>query len=207
METALAFARPRHMPQSHFSLVRSALIGGLLAAVVIFVGTYLLGSISDREAIENLKEIRPTLRFTASGSMTATSTILALMLTLLSFTEQTDRRLKGYHYDRIWWIARFAAGIFIAALILLMSLNVPISNAREALAGFYNVVYYVMLVYTALIGGFMITIILLLYQSARDIIRIAHPDRQVVDLYQEEHKDTDQFKRERERMREPDDDD
>lgn len=194
------------MTQSHFSIIRSALIGGLLSAVVIFFGTKLLGDISDSEALENLKEIRPTLRFTANGSMTATATILALMLTLLSFSENADRRLSGYHYDRIWWIARFTASVFIAALVLLMVLNVPINNAEESLGDIYNIVYYTLLVYAALIGGFMITIILLLYQAARDIILLAHPNRKASRLYAEEE-DGDggiPSRRERERMRDPD---
>lgn len=192
------------MSNSHFSLLRSALAGGVLSAVVIFMGTYLLGSVSDYEALDNLQEIRPTLRFTASGSMTATATILALMLTLLSFSQQSERKLRGYHYNRIWWIARFAAIVFIAALILLMTLNVPITNAEETFAGFYDIVYYVLLVYTAVIGGLMISIILLLYQAARDIILIAHPDKVVTGLYirtEGEGESQELTKRERERMR------
>lgn len=194
------------MSTSHFSLLRSALAGGSLAASVIFLGTYLLGSVSDYEAIDNLQEIRPTLRFTASGSMTATATILALMLTLLSFTQQSDRKLLAYHYNRIWWIARFAAVVFIASLVLLMTLNVPITNATASFAGFYDVVYYVLLVYTALIGGLMISIILLLYQAARDIILIAHPEKVVTGLYMTPDGDEASgriTKRERERMRPP----
>lgn len=193
------------MTKSHFSVFKSALAGGILSAVVIFVGTQLLGTITDNEAIENLREIRPTLRFTASGSMTATATILALMLTLLSFSQKSERKLKGYHYDRIWWIARLAAIVFVSALILLMFLNVPINNAEETFSGFYNVVYYVMLIYSALIGGFMIAIILLLYQAARDIILIAHPDRQSVNLYIDAPDDDLLTKREREKLEVPDD--
>ncbi|NJB87489.1 magnesium-transporting ATPase (P-type) [Lewinella marina] len=189
------------MSSSHHSLLRSSLIGGALAAMIIFIGTYLLGTVTNYEAIENLQEVRPTLRFTASGMMTSTATILALMLTLLSFSQQSERKLKAYHYNRIGWIARFAAGIFIAALVLLMVLNVPISNAEETFAGFYNIIYYVLLSYTALMGGCMITIILLLYQAARDIILIAHPNRKVVGLYAEEDEDPDlPTKRERERL-------
>ncbi|MGB3800590.1 MAG: hypothetical protein WA952_12320 [Lewinella sp.] len=193
------------MSDSSLPLIKSAAVGGALSAIIIFFGTYLLGGISDAEAIDNLQEIRPTLRFTASGSLTATSTILALMLTLLSFSQQTDRKLKAYHYNRIWWIARFAAIVFIAALILLMTLNVPINNAEESLGGFYNVVYYVLLVYTAIIGGMLITIILLLYQAARDIILIAHPGKMVSSLYANEKDEEEEnlTKRERERMKEP----
>ena len=92
----------------------------------------------------------------------------------------------------------------IAALVLLMTLNVPINNAEETFAGFYNVVYYTMLVYAAVIGGFMITIILLLYQAARDIILIAHPNRQAEGLYVEKEAGIGMTKRERERMVDPD---
>ncbi len=195
------------MPESSLPLIKSSLIGGTVSAIVIFLGTYLLGNISDAEAIHNLQEIRPTLRFTASGSLTATATILALMLTLLSFSQQSDRQLKAYHYNRIWWIARFAAIVFIAALVLLMTLNVPISNAEETFAGVYNIVYYTLLVYTALIGGLLITIILLLYQAARDIILIAHPDRKVKSLYANPEADEENgdlpTRRERERMTVP----
>ena len=191
------------LKKSHFSVLRSALVGGLLSAAVIFVGTQLLGNISDSEAVANLQEIRPTLRFTASGTMTATATILALMLTLLSFSENADKKLRGYHYDRIWWIARFCAGIFIMALVLLMVLNVPINNAEESFGGRYNMVYYILLVYAALIGGFMITIILLLYQATRDIIVIAHPDRTASGIYLNEDDDDRLTKRARERMQDP----
>ena len=191
------------MQHSHFSVVRSALIGGLVSTAVIFFGTQLLGTVSEYEAIDNLREIRPTLRFTASGTMTATATILALMLTLLSFSENAERKLKGHHYDRIWWIARIAAGVFVAALILLMLLNVPINNAEETLGGFYEMVYYTLLVWAALIGGFMITIILLLYQAARDIILIAHPNRVARGLYVDDDDDGRLTKREREQMVDP----
>ena len=194
-----------HMTRSHFSVLKSALLGGLLAAAVIFLGTYLLGTVTDNEAIDNLQEIRPTLRFTASGTMTATATILALMLTLLSFSENADRKLKGYHYDRIWWIARLTAIVFVAALILLMFLNVPINNAEETFAGFYNIVYYGLLIYSALIGGFMITIILLLYQAARDIILIAHPNRTSEKLYVDTEGENIPTRREREKMVPPGD--
>ena len=191
------------MTKSHFSVLRSALAGGVLSTVVIILGTQLLGRISDAEAIDNLREIRPTLRFTASGTITATATILALMLTLLSFSQNADRKLRGYHYDRIWWIARFSAGVFLAALILLMVLNVPINNAEESFAGSYDIVYQVLIIYAALIGGFLTSIVLLLYQAARDIIIIAHPDRTASDIYLEESSSASLTKRERERMRDP----
>ena len=178
------------MPEPSGNLLKYSLIGGGLTTATIFAGTYLLGSISDAEAIANLREIRPTLRFTASGTMTATATIVALMLTLLSFSNQTEDRMKGWHYERIRWIARFSASTFIAALVLLMILNVPLGNAEESFNNLYDWVYYFLMGYAAILGGTMVTVILLLYEATKDIIIVMHPDTEADFLFVDTEADT-----------------
>ena len=180
------------MAEPSGNLLKYSLVGGSLTAATIFAGTYLLGGVSDAEAIDNLREIRPTLRFTASGTMTATATIVALMLTLLSFSKQTEDKMKGWHYERIRWIARFSAGTFIAALVLLMILNVPINNAEESFATVYNWVYYFMMAYAALLGGVMVTVILLLYEATQDIILVMHPNTDADFLFEGSDADSDE---------------
>ena len=172
------------MSTSQQPILKFALIGGVLSALILFAGTYLLGSLGDAEAIRNLREIRPTVRFTASGAMTATATILALMLTLLSFSSKVDQRIKAYHFERIHWIARLSAGTFIAALILLMVLNIPIENAEESFATIYDAIYYFIIAYVALLGGAITTVVLLLYNAVTDVINLAHPSRDSSYLYE-----------------------
>lgn len=174
------------MKKTERRLIRFSLIGGGVASVIMFMGTYLLGNITQGEAINNLQEIRPTLRFTASAAMTATATVLALMLTLLSFTSRTEHRLKTYHYERIRWIARFSAGTFIAAVVLLMFLNLPINNSEESFAGLYDSIYTFLIVYAALLGGAIITVVLLLYEAVMDIIILVHPSLDSGYLFREE---------------------
>lgn len=190
------------MRKSNFAIVGSALIGGFAAVLVIFFGVYILDGINDNEAVENLQEIRPTLRFTANAAMTSTATILALMLTLLSISRNADFKLRSDHYDRIWWIALFAVITFIVALLLLMFLNVPINTSEETLSGTYTIIYYSLISYVAVIGGLLITVVLLLYQATRAVIIILHPDRRSVELSREEIDDLPAPRRERERMEE-----
>jgi len=155
-----------------------AIYGGIIATLIIFMGSYLVGNLGSFEALANIKEIRPSLRFVCSAILTATSTILALLLTLLSFSGSTEKNIHVEHYMRIQWIARFASFTFAAAICLLLFLNLPIENADEKLADYYVALYYIFLSYGAIMGGLMISIVLMLYQAASEIILLVHPNKE-----------------------------
>lgn len=153
------------------------LYSGTLAAVIIFLGTYFTGKLGPAEAKVSIEEMKPSLRFICSSTLTATSTILALLLTLLSFSSSTERNIKAEHFDRVKWIARLSTIAFAGAIFLLMFLNLPLKNNDLQLDGFYQVTYYVLLSYGALLGGLMISVVLMLYRAAKAIILIYHPNR------------------------------
>ena len=67
-----------------------AIYGGMVAMIAIFLGGYLVGNLGKSEALANIKEMRPSLRFVCSAILTATSTILALLLTLLSVSGRME---------------------------------------------------------------------------------------------------------------------
>lgn len=161
---------------SELKLIR-AFYSGLVAAVFIFLGAYLTGTLGETEARVSIREMRPSLRFICSAVLTATSTILALLLTLISFSVETDRDLKSMHYKRIQWIARLCTFTFVAAVILLMSLSLPLDHSDVRFEAFYKTFFYLFLVYGALLGGAMISIVLMLYRAATAIILLFHPDR------------------------------
>ncbi|PHN07296.1 hypothetical protein [Flavilitoribacter nigricans] len=154
-----------------------ALVGGAIAAIMVFLGSFLVGRLGQSEAFVALKEMRPSLRFVSSAVLTATSTILALLLTLLSFSSNTDKDLKSDHYERIKWIARLCTIAFSAAIILLMCMTLPLNNSEEKLQTWYRTLYYFFIVYGALLGGIMISIVLMLYQAANAIILIFQPGK------------------------------
>lgn len=160
-----------------FILLKS-LLGGVISTAVIIAGSYAVGRLSNSEAIKSIQEMLPSLRFTCSAVLTATSTILALLLTLLSFTGNSEYKFKSVHYQRVQWIARFATAAFVAAITMLLLLNIPIEESEEKMNGWYDKIYYVLLVYGACLGGLMISIVIMLYQTASAIILIYHPDKE-----------------------------
>lgn len=158
--------------------LKRATVGGTIAAVVIGFGSYSVGTLEEVEAIKSIQEMRPSLRFTCSAILTATTTILTLILTLLSFTKKADEQFEGSHYNRVHWIARLSTIAFIAGIFLLLLLNLPMDASKEQISGWYNWLYYGFLGYGALLGGLMVTIVLMLYQTAASIIILFHPDKE-----------------------------
>lgn len=147
-----------------------AVIGGVLAAAVAFGGVYVLGSISGLRAIRLLEASLPTTRFLASAMMTASATILALMLTLLSLSYGTDFRMRDVHYRRVKLIARVDTVGFVLSTVFLLLLIIPMEETQNVPTGWYDSIYYGVLVSAAALGGLVITIVLMLYHTVRDVI-------------------------------------
>lgn len=154
-----------------------AIIGGLTSAALIFLGTFWVGTIGNWEALAIIKEICPALRFTCSAIVTATATILALILTLVSFSSSTEKPLAAQHYARIQWIARFCIFAFISSLLLLFVLNLPLENVSDEIKHWFKYIYYGIVIYDAVLGGVMVALILMLYQAAKELIIIVHPEK------------------------------
>ena len=104
--------------------LRSALIGGVMTAIIAFGGLATVGRISPFRAIALLEAIVPTIRFLSSATLTGGITMLALMLTLLSFTATHTEDFTDIHYDRIRQISTVDALLIILSMILLMVLLV-----------------------------------------------------------------------------------
>jgi hypothetical protein len=155
-----------------------------VAGGVALAGMLLVNVGSGSEARFLLEAMMPSVRFLCSAVMTASATILALMLTLISFSSAQERRLKRAHYDRVRQIAFVDTATFAAAIIFLLIISVPLAEAAEIPAGWYSVVYYVTVVYAAALGGALIAIVLMLYQAITDLIGVIHPD-EVSDLVED----------------------
>ncbi len=64
-------------------------MGGLLAAGIALVGQWFVGKVyNDSEALKLIEAMVPSSRAVGTSVVTASGTILALMLTMLSLTNQ-----------------------------------------------------------------------------------------------------------------------
>lgn len=146
------------------------MIGGVLATLVAFGGGHAVGSISGFEAVRLLEASLPTARFLASGVMAVAATILALMLTLLSLSYGTDFRLRTVHYRRIKMIALVDTVGFVVSTVFLLLLIIPLEQTENIDVGWYGEIYYAVLGISAVMGGLLITVVLMLYHTVRDVI-------------------------------------
>jgi hypothetical protein len=152
--------------------LRKALLGGALAALVSIAGSWAVGQLHGAEGLVLLEAMLPTTRFLCSAVMTATATILALMLTLLGLSTNASDQIHPAHFKRVKQIALIDTVAFAAATLFLLILNIPLEETENLTTGWYNAAYYGVLVFSSLLGGLLITAVLMLYDAVRDMIHI-----------------------------------
>jgi hypothetical protein len=104
--------------------------------------------------------------------MTASATTLALMLTLLSLSAGIDTKLELSHYRRIKQIALFDVIAFVGATVLLVTLIVPFGENISIPITWYTIIYYVVSIIAGVLGGMLVTVVIMLYTAVRDFIRV-----------------------------------
>lgn len=156
-----------------------AVAGGGLGLLVCAAGGFLVGRIEGIEALQLLESVSGSVRFLASGAMTACSTILALILTFLSIARGTvEERVDAVHYRRVKQIAGMCIGALIASLVLLMLLGFPVgeTDGPSDHAGTYKAVYYAVVGVFAVVAGLFVTIVLSLYNAIRNLVTLVAPE-------------------------------
>ncbi len=156
---------------------KRAFVGGGLAAVITLTGASIVGVASGSEAYR-LLEVAISATRSFSGTITlATGNILALMLTLISLTSNSDVELKRAHYKRVEEIAWVDTLTFIGAILIYLLLNIPISESEPTSnpTKFIGYFYYAILALASMLGGAVITVILMLFNAVTDIIHILSP--------------------------------
>lgn len=158
---------------------RRAALGGGLAAVVALAGVWMVGEASGLEARRLLETALSNMRSFCGTLTIALSNMLALMLTLLSFSSSADVKLKWSHYQRIKQIAWIDAVVLTGAVLLYLLLNVPIGESDKAAEQpdtWFAALYYTTIALASLLGGALIALVLMLYNAVRDIIRAVGPE-------------------------------
>lgn len=149
--------------------LRWAMAGGFSAAAAVFAVTALVGRVSSFEARGLIQGIKPTATFAASTYIAAGATILALMSTVIAFSITHESEFKASHYRRLRRIAGYTTALILVAIALLTVLVVPIAEADASSNG-YVIVYWAVLVLSALGGGLTVTIVLMLNYSVRGLV-------------------------------------
>lgn len=165
-----------------------AMGGGLAAAIVGFGGMAFVGTATSFEARRLLDAVLPTVRFAASSYVAGGATILALMLTLITFSISNDLEFRQSHYRRIRQISFLTTSLIVGSVLLLMFLSFPLGEA-DAEPSWYVVVYYAVLFGGAVTGGAFISVVLMLLYAIRGLVLVGQNPEQAELVITEEESD------------------
>ncbi len=155
----------------HYTKYKLRVAAGGAATAVIGIGSVLIvGYISQLQALDLLRTMLPTTRFLCSAVMTGTASILALMVTLLSLSRTSETDFKALHYRRIRRIAFVDSLAFVGALLLLLFIMIPMEESEVIPLEWYRFVYYGVLAAAAILGGMVVSVVMMLYTETKQLI-------------------------------------
>lgn len=155
---------------------RGPLIGGVVTGLLALFTLWTVGRIGGYEAQRLLEGTLPTVRFMSSTTATASATIMALMLTMLSLTIGHDTEFREAHFERIRRIALYSTICLVSSILVLLILVVPLESSDEVSGTWYTVVYYVILGAASMLGGLIVAIMLMLYNAVVGIVQLEMPE-------------------------------
>lgn len=182
-------------------IIKRAFVGGAVATLVMGVGTFILGEVSGYEAKALLSTSLSGINMLCNTVILGSSTILALMLTLLSLSRAARSKLSHAHYNHVLMVARTDTILIVAAVITFLFLNLPITESKEVPTAWYSIVYYVSLAMAAILGGGFIAVVTMLYGTISNVIAIVgfkQTDHPLVEHDEEDVKNTSEEKEESE---------
>lgn len=180
-----------------------AKVGGALAAMTTLIGAWVVGAATGSETFNLLQTSLETARSFAGTLTLALGNILALMLTLLSLSAATNIDLKWDLYLRIKQIAWLTTYTLVAAILIYLLLNFPLTEAQDKTLPWLSYVYYATLVFSSLLGGALISIVLMLYNAAKDIILALGPNEESGEyIIRDEEEEEEEKEKEKEKTEE-----
>lgn len=154
------------------AIVKRAIVGGVVSTIVMSTGTFILGQVSGYKAMELLKHSLSGINMLCNTVILGSTTILALMLTLLGLSRSSEFRLTDRHYKDVLMIAKADTILIVGAVITFLMLNLPISESEGVDKSWYETIYYVSLGMASLLGGGFIAVVMMLYGTITNVILI-----------------------------------
>ncbi|WP_339715722.1 hypothetical protein [uncultured Kriegella sp.] len=151
---------------------KRAIWGGIFSLLFILTGSILLGNLSGYEAKVLIKNSLAGLNTLCNTIVLASATILALLLTLLGLSTESKSRLKKDHYTHVLQIAKFDTVVFVVSLLSFLLFNLPVTESDNVPANWFSIIYYIALSISALISAALIVVVLMLYNTVVNIIKI-----------------------------------
>lgn len=153
-----------------------ALGGGVLAAIIALTGQWFIGRIYSGYEARNLLEAMNGSALWLGGSVvTASATIMALMLTMLSLSDQTKIDFDKVFFKRIEQIGIMTTISLASGILLILFLSVPLQESKNVPSQWFTIIYYILIAFLALLAGLLVSIVLMLLNAIRSLIEGVRP--------------------------------
>ncbi|MEQ8677379.1 MAG: hypothetical protein RLP44_17830 [Aggregatilineales bacterium] len=154
-----------------------AFMGGFIIFVMASGLALLIGGIySDTQARSLIEAMAPSLRTLCFAIITASATIISLLLTTVGFAHRLNNDFDARFYKEIKLIARLCTLLLILSVTILLILTMPITE-NDNLKAWFSAVYYVVIFSSGLLSALSVGTIILLYKTVDDIINVVYPDQ------------------------------
>lgn len=155
---------------------KKALIGGILAGSIALGGQWFVGQVySGYQARQLLEAVASSSLYLGSSVVTASATIIALMLTMISLTKQTEGEFDAVFFKRIQRIGLLSTAAMISGIILLLFLNIPVQESDQIPAHYFRNLYYFLITFVAGLSGLLVAIVLMLLNAINSLIDVVRP--------------------------------
>jgi len=140
----------------------------LVIAIVFsisLVGFFLVGQVyNDLQSRMLLDAIAPSLRTLCFAVITASATVIPLLMTMISLANRTERDFDPSFYIRIRIITFLGTVAIVAATLLLLVISIPITET-DGLHQWYGITYVAVVTGASTISALLVGIVVTLYET------------------------------------------
>jgi hypothetical protein len=145
-------------------------MSGIVFALAIGITTFYFGEISSLKARELLVTSMPRLLVLCFIIILGSISILGLMMGFLRMDFPKKSKLRHKYCCHLIYIQKLDTILTITAIIILLLVNIPITQTKIIPDSWYIYIYYSILVIASIMGGGFLTLISMIFQTTSKII-------------------------------------
>ena len=154
---------------------RSAAIIIITIFIASMIGFSIVGRVyTDTQSRILLEAIMPSLRTLCFAVITASATIIPLLMTMISLARKVDSEFDETFYARLHVITWLGTVALISATLLLLVISIPITET-DGLRRWYGIVYFAVVMGASTIASLLVGIIVTLYKTMRGLLEHLTP--------------------------------
>ena len=150
--------------------------GAAVTVLVVVLSRMAVGRYyNDIDARELLASMRDAALFLNAAIATGSATIIALMLTLMGLAREAKDAFQRALHDRILTIAWLAAASLFGAILLLVTLTIPVVESEAIATDWYRTLWWLFSSGIAVVSGLFVSVVLTLLVTVIGAVSALHP--------------------------------